>query len=333
MSDGTMTRTELQDAARKAFGANGLSPDAAASRELMAEMGWLMMAVPEDKGGLGLGCEAVGVIHLELGRALVPGAAIAQMMVVEALAGGEADGLDDLLAAAMGGEAMTASLAGPARAGGDARTVACVPDADRAAHLLLIAPGRLSLAPIADADIAARDTWDKSRRLFDVTVADGVTGVTIAEGPAADALAERVQGLMLLSLAADSLGGAEAALAMTIDYLKTRRQFDRPLALFQALKHRCADMRTWLTAADALFWSRTADDRADLASTGALKAHVATVYRAIAEEAIQLHGGIGLTMEHPCHLFLKRAMLNCALGGDADHWEELAGRRLVATLG
>lgn len=117
---------------------------------------------------------------------------------------------------------------------------------------------------------------------------------------------------------------------MTIDYLETRRQFDRPLALFQALKHRVADMKTALVAAEALFWARGDDPDADAIRMGAMKAHAANVYRLIAEEAVQLHGGIGLTMEHPCHLFLKRATLNAALGGDADHWEEAAGRRMLA---
>lgn len=68
----------------------------------------------------------------------------------------------------------------------------------------------------------------------------------------------------------------------------------------------------------------------DIIALGALKALACTVYRLVAEEAIQLHGGIGLTMEHPCHLFLKRAMLNGALGGDADHWDEQTGRAALA---
>jgi alkylation response protein AidB-like acyl-CoA dehydrogenase len=98
--------------------------------------------------------------------------------------------------------------------------------------------------------------------------------------------------------------------------------------MFQALKHRVADLKIALAAAQALFWSRASGDLS-LARMGALKAHCTTTYRRIAEEAIQLHGGIGLTQEHPCHLFLKRAMLNCALAGDSDHWEEMAGRALM----
>jgi len=321
----SMTRAELQDSARKAFGEGGLAADSDSSWNLIAEMGWLMMAVPEEQGGLGLGREATGVIHTELGRALVPGPAIAQMLVIEALSA--ADGLaerDDLLARAMGGEVMTASLA----ATGSTR-LRCVPDADRASHILVVAPARVTLVPMANAEVTPRDTWDKTRRLFDIRLPENPNGLILAEGDASTALAERLEAQRVFALAGDSLGGADAILAITIDYLKLRHQFSRPLALFQALKHRVANMKTWLAASEALFWSRAADASATLTELGALKAHATSVYRMIAEDAVQLHGGIGLTMEHPCHLFLKRAMLNCALGGDADHWEEQAGRQAL----
>lgn len=68
-----MDRSELQDSARKAFGEAGLAPDTHASWTKLTDMGWFMMTVPEAQGGLGMGREAMGVIHYELGRALVPG--------------------------------------------------------------------------------------------------------------------------------------------------------------------------------------------------------------------------------------------------------------------
>lgn len=320
----SVSRAELQDAAEKAFGHGDLAPDAAKSWELIAEMGWLMMGVPEELGGLGLGTEAAGVIHRALGRTLVPGPAIAQMLVIEALSAAEGVAeRDNLLARAMGGEVMTASLAGAAG-------LSCVPDADRASHMLVMNDDRVLFAPMDGATISAREAWDKTRRLFDVSLGNDTEGLVLAEGQAAAALKRRIEAQLLFALAGDSLGGANAVLALTIEYLGTRRQFDRPLALFQALKHRVADMKTWLSAAEALFWANATDPTAGLVQMGALKAHATTVYRTIAEEAIQLHGGIGLTMEHPCHLFLKRALLNCALGGDADYWEEQAGRQALA---
>lgn len=306
----SMNRTELQDSARKAFGEAGLVPDADASWANLSDMGWFMMTVPEAQGGLGLGAEAASVIHYELGRALVPGQAIAQMLVIEALA---TTGQGALLARAMSGEVMTTDLCHAL-------------DAEKASLILLVSYDRIAIAPIAS--FAHHVSWDETRRMFDVTTGDDTV---LVSGPAAKALADRLRAQLLLALAADSLGGAEAALTMTIDYLKTRRQFDRPLAMFQALKHRVADLKIAHRAAEALLWNR-ATGTPSLAEMGALKAHCTTVYARIAEEAIQLHGGIGLTLEHPCHLFLKRAFLNRTLGGDADYWEEVAGRAAMETI-
>lgn len=307
----SMDRSELQDSARKAFGEAGLVPDAKTSWANLAEMGWFMMTVPEAQGGLGMGREALAAIHYELGRTLVPGPAIAQMVVIEALV---ATGQAELLERAMAGEVVTLCLLN-------------TPEADRAAQCLMIFPdNKIALTPVVKA--VHRSTWDETRRLFEVTPGE-ITELVAAED--GRGLAERLQANMLLMISADSLGGADAALGMTIDYLKTRRQFDRPLAMFQALKHRVADLKIALSGAEALLWSRANNDTT-LAQMGALKAHCCAIYKNIAEEAIQLHGGIGLTQEHPCHLFLKRAFLNCALGCDADHWEEMAGRALMEKL-
>lgn len=322
----SMTRAELQDAADKAFGQSDLAPDANKAWDLIAEMGFLMMAVPEAQGGLGLGLEAAGVVHSALGRTLVPGPAIAQMLVIEALSA--ADSLADrhaLIERAMGGEVMTASLA----LRNSATLLTCVPDADRASHVLLVEEARIALLPMDGLAITPRDTWDKTRRLFDVSVDGAATPIILAEGEAATKLAQRLSAQRSFALAADSLGGANAILRLTIDYLETRHQFDRPLALFQALKHRVADLKTAIVAAEALLWERSSDDVAGMNAMGAVKAHACSVYRMVTEEAVQLHGGIGLTMEHHCHLFLKRAMLNAALGGDADHWEEETGRQAL----
>lgn len=364
MSDHDMSidRAELQDAARKAFGEGGLTQDPARVWDLIVEMGWLGMTVPEALGGLGLGQEAQGVIHYELGRTLAPGPVAAQMMVIEALVQAEKP---ELIERAVAGELMTASLrfstVHETEASMSGRLLA-VPDADKATHILVatelltafddgqtsfddggtasLADGRVILLPI-DApgiSIAERPMWDKSRRLFDVTVYDAKVdaGLTLATGEAARALMAALKANLLFALAADSLGGAEAALAMTVEYLTTRRQFDRPLAMFQALKHRCADMKTIHAGAEALLWTHaTGGKTAPLsqpAKAGALKAHAGRVYHHITEEAVQLHGGIGLTEEHQCHLFLKRANLNEALGGSADLWEEQAGREILAAL-
>src|SRR5262249_38403424 len=117
-----------------------------------------------------------------------------------------------------------------------------------------------------------------------------------------------------LALACDAVGAAQEVLGLTIDYLKTRQQFGKPIGSFQALKRRCADHRVALEVA----WSLVREavrSRASGASDAAAQASLAKAYAcdvgaAIATDATQLHGGIGVTWEHPCHLFLKRAKLD-----------------------
>jgi alkylation response protein AidB-like acyl-CoA dehydrogenase len=202
--------------------------------------------------------------------------------------------------------------------------------------VLVFARGIAALVPLEteSVTIAERPLWDESRRLFDVALHNHTVSpeLVVARGEGSHGIATRIHGELQLALAADCLGGASAALTMTIEYLKTRKQFGRPLAMFQALKHRCADLKIQVAAAEALLWERAADETATVTDLGAIKALASDVYRMVVEEAIQLHGGIGLTEEHPIHLFMKRAMLNLQLGGSLDQWRERVGREALAAL-
>ena len=316
----TISREELRVSARKGLGSDGLAPPAEPSWQRLVEMGWFALAVPEAMGGLGLGPEALAAVHIELGCALVPGAAIAQMAAIEVLAGlPPFDGQEALVTAAIAGDRIGLSLALH-----EPGSLSCVPDADLASHMLIVGPDRIALAGIAS--VTARPTWDLGRRLFDVVPG---AATELSEGAMAAALYERALSRVLLALAADAIGAAGAILEQTVDYLNTRRQFDRPLALFQALKHRVADMKIAVAAAEALLWS-LARDGTGLGEFGMLKTFATTAFRDVAEDAVQLHGGIGLTAEYPCHLFLKRAFLNAALAGDADHWNAQYGAQALS---
>lgn len=331
-------RQELHDAASKAFPADALKPDRDASWKLVTEMGWLMLSLSEEAGGLGLGRDSAAAIHYEVGKALGTAPLIPAMATVQAI--GAATDLADQagwIERVTTGEFVTTNLsAGDVTGDGDALsgTLPAVPDADMASHVMLANPGRAALVPLdaPGVTVTERPLWDESRRLFDVTL-DGYVldpALVMATGPAAEALTRRLKGEMIFALAADSLGGANTILDLTVEYLKTRKQFDRPLGMFQALQHRCADLKVLIGAAEALLWSRAAQPQATMAEIGGLKAHAAEVYRWVCEEAIQLHGGVGLTEEMYCHLFMKRANLNVQLGGNADLWRELVGREALA---
>lgn len=334
-------RAELHDAAQKAFPADQLRPARDASWSLIAEMGWLPLPLPEDAGGLGLGRDASAAIHYELGKVLATAPLAPALLAVEAL--GAATELADQagwIERVTAGELVTLNLL-PGDITLDASgslwlsgTLPCVPDADMASHVLAFAREIAALVPL-DAEtvtVSERPLWDESRRLFDVTLNNHPVApeFVLARGEASHDMANRLHGELQLALAADCLGGASAALDMTVEYLKTRKQFDRPLAMFQALKHRCADLKVQVAAAEALLWKRALDQDASVTDLGALKALASDVYRMVTEEAIQLHGGIGLTEEHPINLFMKRAMLNLQLGGSLDDWRERAGRQALA---
>jgi alkylation response protein AidB-like acyl-CoA dehydrogenase len=322
----TMEIEELIESAHRAFGAGGVGQDAAAHWRDLTDMGWFMMTVPEEDGGLGLGWDAVVVIQRELGRVLASGAAMAQMLVVEALSRAQPSaGRDDLLAQAMGGERFTASL----QLSDAGEGLSAYPDADLAGHMLLGSREKISINTIASAQ--HRQTWDATRRLFDVTAGDEI--LVLATGNEAAALADHLAAFLGTSLAADALGGVQAVLDMTVEYVQTRRQFDRPLAAFQALKHRLSDMKTALVGAEALMWAQARAAQAgdaDVLAFGGMKSCACQAYQQIAEQAIQLHGGIGLTEEHPAHLYFKRAFLNEVLGGSTDHWTKAIGAAALA---
>lgn len=333
----SIEREELHEAARKSFANATGQNDPSRIWQQLLEMGWMGISVPERLGGLGLDDEAEAVVHFELGRILGPAMVTAHMSSLRALAAGEQS---ELLSQGLIGKRFTTSLmfdAAEEEGGLISGELAAVPDADSADYFLIAAGERIVVLPAGLVQLKVSPTrlWDTTRNLSCVTL-DRVPltdGLIIASGSAAYELWDSVNGHIMRALAADSLGGTQAVLEMTVDYLKVREQFGRPLATFQALKHRCADLHTALCEAEALFWRDMvmARDETGVNGFGSAKAAISDVYADVAEEAIQLHGGIGLTQEHGCHLFLKRAFLNAALGGSADVWNEAYGRLLLAS--
>jgi alkylation response protein AidB-like acyl-CoA dehydrogenase len=154
-----------------------------------------------------------------------------------------------------------------------------------------------------DAAVEPVDTLDQTRRQavvrFDRAPARPA-------GPAAPAIA-----LQRVLLAAECVAAARHCLDVTVDYLKTRRQFGRPIGSFQALKHRAADLAVAVESAQATaraaVWM-AGTDPAGLATLAPLAAlHCSRTFLRVAGEMIQLHGGIAVTWEHEAHLYFKRA--------------------------
>lgn len=330
---------ELRDTARRVLDGAGLAAVEDTVWKQIVELGWLLVAVPESLAGLGAGIQGASIMHAELGRGLSSAPYLPALLVADALCQSQTIGQEHLLDGLIGGNFMTASLAdchvvtdGSSISG----KVTGVQSADKASHLLVYTAGDEFVLLVAldqlGIEVIARPTWDETRRLFDVCLPslDLCDQIVLCEGPVAAALIQRLLVQRDFALAADSIGGAGSLLDLTVEHLKTRFQFKRPLAMFQALKHRCADMKTSITAAetmllDALIKSREALDcpEARLNAIGA-KLLATTVFRQVAEDCLQLHGGIGMADEHPCHLFLKRALLNEQLSNNNCYASRLA---------
>ncbi|MEM7408757.1 MAG: acyl-CoA dehydrogenase family protein [Myxococcota bacterium] len=193
----------------------------------------------------------------------------------------------------------------------------------------------LSLFWVAgDADGLERrrlESLDPSRKLAQLDFAGVRAAALGAPGTAAGAL-DHTLDLACIALAHEMVGGAERVLETTVEYAKTRVQFGRPIGSFQAIKHKCADMLVdvELAKSTAIHAAAAAAEGAeDLPLLAALtKALVSDAYRTAATESIQIHGGIGFTWEHDCHLYFKRARSAAILLGDATHHRERMARLL-----
>lgn len=341
---------ELRDSASQVIAGTETPATEQVLWPLIVELGWLLTMVPEELDGLGLGVQEACALHTELGRGLCQAPFLPAMLVIDALVQSGRDDRADTIMQMVGGECMTASLANSSllldtQAGTVSGTLAAVLSADNASQVLLWTGNGELVALVstgqAGVTLQPRETWDTTRRLFDVSFdsvpVDALT--VLAEGAAAATMLARLETLRDFGLAADCVGAASALLDITVEHLQTRKQFGRPLALFQALKHRCADMKTLIAGADALLLdSFTRIDSDDLAAEGvrvaASKAKLlaCSAFSRVAEEALQLHGGIGMAQEHPCHLFLKRAMLSEHLGCGPEQEADRVAADLLAAL-
>ncbi|MFC9837490.1 acyl-CoA dehydrogenase family protein, partial [Rhodococcus sp. NPDC127530] len=151
----------------------------------------------------------------------------------------------------------------------------------------------------------------------------GAPGRLLGARGAAGEILERVADVASVALACEQVGAAAEVLERTVEYLKVRNQFGRPIGSFQALKHRCADMLVELESAkSAATYASTAveENSPDLPQAAAIaKTYCSEAFYHIAAESIQMHGGIGFTWEHHAHLYFKRAKASELLFGSPAH--------------
>ncbi|HMY99278.1 MAG TPA: acyl-CoA dehydrogenase family protein, partial [Burkholderiaceae bacterium] len=223
------------------------------------------------------------------------------------------------------------------------------PDAASADLLLLLAslpdeggaPGLFAL-PGDTAGLLRRHrpTWDVTRPIAELQL-DGVQlgeEARVDAGALAPATLEAIEAHAALLLAAEQLGGAQQCLDLTLAYTAERRQFGQAIAAFQAVKHRCAQMMVAIESTRSQVYGAAALADALTPSTdaaaplrlecGAAKARASETFCFCAQEAIQLHGGVGFTWEYDPQLYFKRALAGRHWLGSPDQWHA----RIAAAL-
>jgi alkylation response protein AidB-like acyl-CoA dehydrogenase len=323
--------------------------------ERMAELGWVGLTLPDEHGGVGLGWVDLAVVLEETGRTLFPSPLVATVLAATAieragdaaqrarwlpeLARGTAIGTLALLERSDDPDPAGIALAGTPEGAGFALRGEKIFVADaQNADLFVVAfrsPQGHCLGVIERGDpgveVLAHELTDPTRRAGRL-VLDGarVPREALLGAPgAALAATERLCDCAAVALVAEAVGAAEAVLALTVDYAKTRIQFGQPIGRFQGVKHPLAEMvvevesmKSLLTYA-AWLLDRDAPDAALAVSRA--KAFTAECFPRIGLECIQLHGAIGYTWECDAQLYLKRARgTRPAFGDAAFHYERIA---------
>jgi hypothetical protein len=275
----------------------------------LTNLGWLGLHLPEADGGSGYGLEELVVVVEQLGRAVAPGPFVPTVIAGAVLA---ATGDDDVKAAHLPGLA-DGSVTGAVALGGDVTvtdgkasgSAGAVLGGGLAQVLLVRVGDDVAVVEIGDGVTVETPTnLDQSRRSARITL-DGAPA-TVLPGAA-----RLLEDLARVILSAEAVGIARETTEQAAAYAKERIQFGRPIAMYQAVKHHCANMLVAAEMATAAVW-----DAARAASTGGDQlTYTAAVAATLAGPAadlcanlnIQVHGGIGFTWEHDAHLYLRRA--------------------------
>jgi alkylation response protein AidB-like acyl-CoA dehydrogenase len=321
----------------------------------VAEMGWLGAAVPEEYGGAGFGHLELVLIAEEVGRALapIPFSSSVYLATEAILLAGTPEQKKSHLEGIVSGETIgtLAIPEGPGQAtpgamktrlenGRLSGTKVGVPDGN-IANLAVVLAQSSDGPSLALVDLTAQGVERKPLESIDPT--QSTAAITFQDTPAEPlggagegwALTDRLLDRAAVLLAFEQVGGTQRAFEITREYMMGRYAFGRPIASFQALKHRMSEMYCAIEIAksNAYYgaWALSSNEVEELA-LAACNARVSATkaYELVTMEMIQLHGGVGFTWEYDCHLFYRRAKQQSVVIGTASQWRDKLVDRLVA---
>lgn len=315
----------------------------------IVELGWTAMAIPEEHGGLGLGCLELCVIAEELGRVAAPvpfstsvflateaikgwGSSAQQSNYLPRLASG------DIIGTYADSEGLGAKAVSTRFEAGTLTGIKIpVPDGDVADVAIVSAVDSDGNTGLYIADLTTNGVSREAVNSMDPSRSQATLTFDKAPAEALGDNAPQAQSTLLdqaaILIAFEQLGGAHASLDMGMAYTKERYAFGRPVASFQAIKHKFADMYVAVElarsnayyAASAL--AQATDDLPLAAATARVSASDA--YYLASKENIQAHGGMGFTWEFDCHLYYRRAQMLSSVIGTQPFWKELVATRLL----
>lgn len=317
----------------------------------LAGTGWLGLHVAEGYGGSGYGLAEMAVVLEEMGRAAAPGPFLPTVLAAALIsAGGDREAAEQWLPDLAAGQAI-GSVAFPANSpltgsGRDAgggltvtgtvRPVLSAAMADVLVAPVLTAEGEVwSVFPLRSADVEELPSLDPTRRVASVRL----DGQSVPAGSQLTLGREEAGWIVAALVGAECAGLAAWCTDTASEYAKVRVQFGRPIGQFQAVKHRCAGMLASVERIRAAAWDAAAawdetggtpaadGDRLAGAISGAVAARAA---QDVAEDCIQVLGGIGFTWEHDAHRYLRRAATLALLMGGPGRWHQRIAQLALA---
>jgi alkylation response protein AidB-like acyl-CoA dehydrogenase len=325
----------------------------------MADQGWMGLVIPEEHGGLGLSLVDLIAVSEEMGRACLPGPFLSTLWAAALIdrAGSEGQRKQYLEPIAAGDLKATVALleadadwnpqAVQMRAEKDGRDYRLsgrkefVTDAEVADVILCV--GRsddgLALLPVERGAQGLKITTtpgvDATRKLYSVEFEDVVApeANALAFNPRTQEAVEAATSVAIVALCAEMLGGMQWTLENTVEYAKTRQQFGKPIGIYQAVQHQCADMFLMTEGARSATyyaaWAVSENDPSAKLAVSVAKAYCSDAAREVGNRGAQVHGGIGFTWEHNLQLYYKRAKASEIMFGDANYHREEIARKVV----
>jgi alkylation response protein AidB-like acyl-CoA dehydrogenase len=328
-----------------------------------AELGWTSMLVAEEFGGgtvSGSGIVDLTLIADAFGAKVAPGPLLPTNVVAAALSSSSnARAHEEVLEGLIAGEVVSAwafleappheplatttrmvpdgrgfvlnGVKAPVEAGAEADVMLVTARSDNGLTQFLVPSGTpgVTVVPLQSLDLVRR----YARVEFEEVWLPRSAVVGTVDHAAADI--ERQLQLALAIQNAESVGAAQTVFDFTLEWVFNRYSFGRPLASYQELKHRFADMKMWLEAshamADALARDIDRDDATAAETASVAQAYIGEHLPALVQDCVQMHGGIGVTFDHDIHLFLRRVTVNrVAYGTPSDHRRRITELRTAA---